>query len=64
MVLNTLSVTLVFSSALPILLPIGFVATQLFYHVDKLLLLRFYKKPPSYDAKLASGTGEAQRDAN
>ncbi|GMH90450.1 hypothetical protein TL16_g11773 [Triparma laevis f. inornata] len=56
MVLNTLSVTLVFSSALPILLPIAFVACQLFYHVDKLLLLRFFKAPPAYDAKLASGT--------
>ncbi|GMI01404.1 hypothetical protein TrVE_jg10724 [Triparma verrucosa] len=56
MVLNTLAVTLVFSSALPILLPIAFVACQLFYHVDKLLLLRFFKAPPAYDAKLASGT--------
>jgi len=56
MILNTLAVTMVFSSALPILLPIAFVACQLFYHVDKLLLLRFFKKPPAYDAKLASGT--------
>jgi hypothetical protein len=56
MILNTLAVTMVFSSALPILLPIAFVACQLFYHVDKLLLLRYFRKPPAYDAKLASGT--------
>ncbi len=56
MILNALSVTLVFSSALPVLLPIAFVACQFFYHVDKFLLLRYYKTPPAYDAKLAAGT--------
>jgi len=56
MILNTLAVTMVFSSALPVLLPIAFVACQFFFHVDKLLLLRYFKKPPAYDAKLASGT--------
>ena len=54
--MNTLSVTLVFSSALPVLLPIAFVTIFLFYQVDKFLLLRFYHTPPAYDAKLASGT--------
>jgi len=47
---------MVFSSALPILLPIAFLACTLFYQVDKFLLLRFYHSPPCYDAKLASGT--------
>jgi len=56
MVLNTLCVTMVFSSALPVLLPIAFLACTFFYHVDKFLLLRFYHTPPCYDAKLASGT--------
>jgi hypothetical protein len=35
MVLNSLTVTLVFSSALPVLLPVAFLSCLLFYTVDK-----------------------------
>ncbi len=47
--LNNLFVTLMYSSALPLLIPIAFFSFTLQYFMDKWLLLKYYSKPPSSD---------------
>ncbi len=46
-ILNTVFVTLAFSSGMPLLLPFAFFALALSYWIDKYALLRVYAKPPS-----------------
>ncbi len=41
-----------FSPGLPILMPLGAMFCFIIYWIDKMLLLRFYKKPPAYSSKI------------
>lgn len=47
-ILNVIYITLMFSTGLPFLYIIAFISFFLMYWVDKILLLRCYKNPPSY----------------
>ena len=47
-VMNTLATTLLYSSALPILLPIAFVSFMFTFWLDKIMLLRIYQCPPTH----------------
>lgn len=51
--LNTLFVTLAYSSGMPLLLLLAAVAFGTCYWVDMLLVLRYYRRPPQYDEALA-----------
>mmetsp|Transcript_21 Transcript_21/g.39 ORF Transcript_21/g.39 Transcript_21/m.39 type:complete len:1400 (+) Transcript_21:55-4254(+) len=51
--LNTLFVTLIFSSGMPVLIPICFLTFLSYYFFDKWMLLRFFSLPPRLDASLA-----------
>jgi len=51
-VMQTVFVTLLFASMLPLLVPIAFVNLVVSFYVDKWLLLRFYRTPPHYDVHL------------
>ena len=51
-VLSMVVVSLLFSTGLPILLPLVAIGLALQYIVDKAMLLRFYRKPPAYDASM------------
>ncbi|CAD8150635.1 unnamed protein product [Paramecium pentaurelia] len=50
--LNTIFVTLFYCSLIPLMLPLGFLALLIHFLVQKFLLLKFYRKPPSYDEAL------------
>ncbi|CAD8138517.1 unnamed protein product [Paramecium octaurelia] len=50
--LNTIFVTLFYSSLIPLMLPLGFFALAMHFLVQKFLLLKYYRKPPSYDEAL------------
>jgi hypothetical protein len=50
--LQTVFTTLLFSSGIPILLPVAVVAFFVSYWVDKIMLLRWYRTPPHYDTSL------------
>jgi hypothetical protein len=43
---------MMFCGGVPLLLPIAAVGFALMYKLDKFLLLRFYRRPPQYDASL------------
>ncbi|CAD8057214.1 unnamed protein product [Paramecium sonneborni] len=47
--LNTIFVTLFYCSLIPLMLPLGFLALLMHFLVQKYLLLKYYRKPPSYD---------------
>lgn len=51
--LNTVFITLAYSSALPLLLPFAFLALFVMYWVEKITLLRFYAKPPKMNENFA-----------
>ncbi|GMH83627.1 hypothetical protein TrVE_jg11384 [Triparma verrucosa] len=51
--LNTLFVCLMFSSGMPVLIPICFLTFWSYYWVDKFMLFRFFSLPPRLDASLA-----------
>ena len=57
--LNSIFVCIMFSSGMPIMIPILFFTVFSYLIVDKILLLRFYSLPPLLDAKLqqVSGSG-------
>ncbi len=52
-VMNTVFITLMFCSGMPLLLPIAFCALFVTYWVDKYSLVRFYGKPPNMGDDLA-----------
>ena len=52
LVMNTTFVTLLFCSGLPILVPIAGATFALTYFIDKAMILKFYRRPPRYDASL------------
>ena len=52
-VMNTVMVTMLYSSGIPLLLPIAFLALLVTYYTDMLLLLRFYARPPPLDDSMA-----------
>ena len=52
-VLNTLAVCYFYAGGIPSLLPIAIVSLLITFWVDKWLLLRFYRRPPAYNAALA-----------
>ena len=52
-VMNTVVVTLLYCSGIPILLPFAALALLVTFAIDKLLLLRFYARPPLLDAAMA-----------
>jgi len=56
-ILNTLFVSLLFSSGMPLLVPICFLTFFSYYWVDKIMLLRFFSLPPRVDATLALAVG-------
>lgn len=49
---NTVFVTLMYSSGMPVLLPIAAMSFLVSFWVDKYLFLRFYRKPPHYDTRM------------
>ena len=51
-VLNSVFVTMAFCGGVPLLLPIAAVTFWLMFSLDKMLLIKFYRKPPQYDASL------------
>lgn len=51
-VLNTTFVTMFYASGMPILLWFGFISLTVQYKVIKYLLLRYNRRPPSYDHRL------------
>ena len=50
LVITMVVVSLTYSSGLPVLLPLAATGFILQYTVDKWMLLKFYRKPPAYDA--------------
>ena len=54
--LNHVVTTMVFAPGLPLLWPIAFFACFTFYYVDLFLLLKFYRRPPSYNEKIGKFT--------
>lgn len=52
-VLSNLTALLMFSTGFPILLLFGMIGTGLTLFVERLLVLRFYKQPPSFDQRIA-----------
>ena len=54
MILTTLFVTLVYSSGMPLLYVVCFFYFFILYWIDKLMILRFYKKPPKTDIYIAN----------
>jgi hypothetical protein len=48
-------VTMLYSGGLPLLYPISAAYFGVTYWVDKYLLTKFYRKPPTYDTRLAKG---------
>jgi len=50
----TLFVTMMYGPGIPLLYPIMTVSQFTYFWVDKIMLLRYYRNPPSYDAVLAS----------
>lgn len=53
-VVNTLIITLFFSPALPLLMPFALIFFIFSIIVDKLLVFRFCRTPPAYDARLVA----------
>lgn len=51
-VMNTIFVTLFYCSGIPLLLYFGAISLTLQYWVYKYYILRYNKRPPSYDNKL------------
>merc|ERR1712222_28984 len=51
--LNTVFCTLTYSAGMPLLLPFASLCMWLNYWVDKLILLRFSRRPPHYYPKIA-----------
>jgi hypothetical protein len=51
-------VTMAFSGGIPILYAIAAVFFFVTYWVDKILLLKFYRKPPNYSIKMANGVAK------
>ena len=56
--INSLFLTMVFSAGMPILYPIAASYTFLTYWVDKYLVLRHYRKAPTYDARMGAKTAK------
>jgi len=52
LIITMISVSLVYSTGFPLLLPLACFGFILQYSVDKLMILRFYRKPPAYDASM------------
>ena len=52
-VLNTVSVSLLYSAGMPVLLPLAAAALAATYLIDKLLLLRMYRRPALLDESMA-----------
>ena len=52
-VLTMAFVTLFYSTGIPLLFPLASLGFVLQYMVDKLMLLKFYRRPPAYDATMA-----------
>lgn len=52
--LSVLFVAFMYSPGLPLMMPIAFGSFFLTYLFDRLMLLRFYAKPPAYDSELAT----------
>ena len=51
-IFNTLFVCFVFSTGLPLMLPIAAASFILFYWVDKLAFMYYYRRPPAYSVSL------------
>eukprot|EP00743_Colponemidia_sp_Colp-15_P002280 GILK01002471.1.p1 GENE.GILK01002471.1~~GILK01002471.1.p1 ORF type:complete len:780 (-),score=110.70 GILK01002471.1:227-2566(-) len=51
--LNTVFVSLLYSSGLPILIPLATICVFIAYWVDKYMLLRKCRKPPAYDNRIS-----------
>ena len=51
--INSLFLTMMFSSGMPILYPIAAVYTIISYWVDKYMILRHYRKSPSFDSQVS-----------
>ena len=51
-ILTNMFLALGYSSGIPLLLPIGAISCVAFYLVDNFLLLKLYRRPPSYDLQL------------
>lgn len=50
--LNIVFVTFMYGVALPVLFPVGLACFIISYFVEKILLVYYYREPPSYDSKL------------
>jgi hypothetical protein len=51
--INSLFLTMMFSSGMPILYPIAALYTFISYWQDKYMVLRLYKKSPSFDSRVS-----------
>ena len=51
-VLNTLAMTISYSGGLPALIPLACISFTLSFNIDRMMLLRFYKRPPEYTTTL------------
>ena len=52
-ILTMAFVSLFYSTGLPLLLPLASLGFFMQYIVDKMMLLKFYRRPPAYDATMA-----------
>jgi RNA recognition motif-containing protein len=52
LIITMVSVSLMYSAGFPLLLPLAALGFLLQYSVDKIMILRFYRKPPAYDASM------------
>ncbi|KAH9129907.1 hypothetical protein AeMF1_000070 [Aphanomyces euteiches] len=56
-VMNTIFITLLFSSGMPLMLLIGLFSMIITYWTDKFTFLRVVRSPPQYDGKIATAAG-------
>lgn len=52
-IISQIFIVMTFSGGLPILYPIGILCAFSTYWVDKWLFVKFYRRPPIYDCKMA-----------
>ena len=51
-IMNTLAMTISYSGGLPALLPLACISFTISFNIDRMMLLRYYKRPPEYTTTL------------
>ena len=51
-VMNTFAMTITYSGGLPALIPLACISFTLSFNIDRMMLLKYYKRPPEYNTTL------------